>query len=1250
VLVLVAPALWFVFAVWVSREASVRSATATAARFGALTLLTSAWWIAGLSVQATNGIEVLRYTETADTVAATSTAHEVLRGLGLWVFYSRDRVGPLIDPAESYTQSLWLLAVTFAIPSLALLGAAVARWRYRSYFAGLLLTGTVLAVGAHPWDDPSPAGRAIKAFLETDTGLAMRSLPRAVPLVALSLAVLLGAGLVALVRRRPSVQAPATVALVALVVAGLPPLWQRTFAAASLRGPEELPGYWHEAADHLTATDDGTRVLEIPGADFTAYRWGTTLDPVTPGLTDRPLAARELVPFGSPPSADLLAAFDRRLQGHIAEPAAFAPIARVLRAGQVLVRSDLQYERYGTPRPRELWDLVGRAPGLGDPVAFGAPRPNLPDPRVPLLDELALSLAPDLADPPPVAVVPVEDVPRIVTAKPTAIPVVVAGDGDGIVDLAAAGLLRGDELLLTSTALDAAQLERALADGAVLVLTDTNRRRGERWGNVRNNRGYTEPAGFEPMVDDLTDNRLPVSPGSGDGARTVAIHRGGLTADATSYGVRNEYLPEDRPANAVDGDPTTAWRTGVNARIVGERLRITLDEPVTVDDLTLLAATGRGTDRFITRARLRFDGGGAIDVDLGPAFREAPGQRIDTGTRRFRQLEIEVLADTAGPRPRYGGLPGAGIAEVDIGGMRLDEVIRLPVDLFRRTGEDSLDHAIAIVLTRLRSAATDAARDDEELALARVVELPAPRRLSVVGAARLSPRAPEGVLDALLGVRAAGRAAGATARSSARLPGIDTRASTAFDGDPSTAWQAPFGTQAGQWLEVRLPSPTAITSLPLGVVADGRHSVPTRVGVEVDGRRVRTVDLPAIDDARDPMTVRPVAIALDQPVEGAVVRLVIDAVRAVTSPDWTTGRAEEAPVAIAEVGIPGLVLASPSGTIDTGCRAGLLGLEGSGPVRLRVQGALADARRGAPLAVTGCGGALELPRGASTLRAAPGRQTGLDIDRLVLRSVPGGDAARTTSTLTPPPGEAPRITVLGAEDDRVSLRVSGAEPGTPFWLSFGQSFNTGWRAVVRDGGRDGETAAAPRLVDGFANGWRVDPDRATFEVSLRFEPQRRVDIALWVSAASALACIALAAFARRGLRRPNTDELPLPLSPFLALNYDGALPSRRRARIVAAGMGLLGLLLVNPVAGAALAFLAHRGMRDDGFRRWIALASPAALIASGTYVVVWSIRHDIPHGFEWPAELARPHPVAWLAVLLLVTDVVVHRAWTAPDT
>ena len=79
----------------------------------------------------------------------------------------------------------------------------------------------------------------------------------------------------------------------------------------------------------------------MPGSDFASYRWGNTVDPITPGLMDRPYVARELIPWGSPATADLLNALDRRIQEGTLDPAGFAAIARRMGVGDVVLRNDL---------------------------------------------------------------------------------------------------------------------------------------------------------------------------------------------------------------------------------------------------------------------------------------------------------------------------------------------------------------------------------------------------------------------------------------------------------------------------------------------------------------------------------------------------------------------------------------------------------------------------------------------------------------------------------------------------------------------------------------------------------------------------------------------------------------------------------------------------------------------------------------------------------------------------------------------
>ena len=163
-------------------------------RIGALTLGVSFWWIAGLWAQGKYGIPILRYTETYETVAKVSNAPELLRGLGYWFFYGDDKLGPWIEPSVAYTQHLWLIGAGYLLAIGGLLAAGALRWKQRGFFVVLLATGTLIAVGANPFDHPSPYGSIFSRFAHMDLGLALRSTPRAVPLIILSLAVLLGAG------------------------------------------------------------------------------------------------------------------------------------------------------------------------------------------------------------------------------------------------------------------------------------------------------------------------------------------------------------------------------------------------------------------------------------------------------------------------------------------------------------------------------------------------------------------------------------------------------------------------------------------------------------------------------------------------------------------------------------------------------------------------------------------------------------------------------------------------------------------------------------------------------------------------------------------------------------------------------------------------------------------------------------------------------------------------------------------------
>jgi arabinofuranan 3-O-arabinosyltransferase len=177
-------------------------------------------------------------------------------------------------------------------------------------------------------------------------------------------------------------------------------------------------------------------------------------------------------------------------------------------------------------------------------------------------------------------------------------------------------------------------------------------------------------------------------------------------------------------------------------------------------------------------------------------------------------------------------------------------------------------------------------------------------------------------------------------------------------------------------------------------VADARHSLPTTIGIAVDGSAVETVAVPPL--TRGPLgTTRHVRLPLPTPLRGTHVRLSFASSHPRRTTDWYTGSRVALPVAVAEVHLPGVRPDAFPSTIDTGCRSDLLTIDGR-PVPIRITGRTASAVGRQGLDLRTCTGAkLTLTAGPHDLVTAPGRATGLDLDRLVLTT-----AAWRSSTAT----------------------------------------------------------------------------------------------------------------------------------------------------------------------------------------------------------------------------------------------------------
>ncbi|MFM8382870.1 MAG: alpha-(1-_3)-arabinofuranosyltransferase family protein, partial [Actinomycetota bacterium] len=573
----------------------------------------------------------------------------------------------------------------------------------------MALSGVVLAVGPHPFADPSPLWRLAVEHPRSAVSLALRSSTRAVPLVVLALALGIGTLLESWQHRQRSGNRSyrAHVAVLALVMVNAPAALQGRLIDPVMTRPQNLPQAWYDVADHLDrrfeAGEIGS-VLLVPGLESAAYRWGYPVDPILPALTKKPFISRDWLPLGSAPFMDLLYALDDSFQSGTADPAAIAPVARMLGADTVMVVNSSQYERFGTIRPERAASILGAdPPGLRRVASFGTPTVN----RAPEDRWSEEGLGFPFSSLPEIVLYAVEDPSS--PARTSAGPVVVAADGTGLVDLAALGVLDGRDIVLAEAALDDDTLRRAVASAPEVIVTDSNRLRAHHWRSSQDVWGATEPVSGILLDQDLFDSRLPVFPRADDSSRTL-IEETPISARATSYGPFLTYQPEFRPAMAVDGDPRTAWRVGVNADPIGQVIEIsTANDPI--ERLTLVQPDPAW--RWITAVEYRIDGGSWTQLELGAESRTAGGQELIL-QRPSRSVSLRIADIEARPPYDRNHGPGVGFAEVIPDGR--SEVVRVPERLTSFLAEDT---PLSFAFTRRRSDPYQPWRQDPEIELVR---------------------------------------------------------------------------------------------------------------------------------------------------------------------------------------------------------------------------------------------------------------------------------------------------------------------------------------------------------------------------------------------------------------------------------------------------------------------------------------------------------------------------------------------------
>lgn len=1191
-----APVLWLLVATW-QGQIGWRRAVQTALRIGAVSLGLSLWWLVKLAQQGRFGADVLSYSETLEAVSATSTSTEVLRGLGYWLFYVRDPYIATTTAADPHMTSGRVVLASFAIVLIGIIGLLGVRWRARAYAATLVAVGMLLAIGAHPIDDMSILQRIVYGDPRSGLSLGFRSSSRAVPLLLLGLALGAGAVVGALraherrteTRRRWSIAA--ALSICALAVVNLPALRDGGYVDEALLRDQDPPTEWIDAARRLSDDAGGGRVMQLPGQESASFRWGYTVDPPLAGLTTKPIITRDWLPLGEPAAMDLFYALDDRIQSGALDPAALAPVARLLGVDTIWLTGDVAFDRFRTARPEPLYELLREGvDGVGSPTAIGEPIANVP--QFPMLDETELSDPAVGGAVPRVSLVPIEEPEALVRAKTTT--VLLAGSGDGIVDTASAGVIDGTELVRYVASLDGGERADALAQADLVVLTDSNRARAHHWRGSQDVVGFTEDGTGTDVMADIADQRLPVFVPLSAADQTIAEQVGPVRATASGYGAPLWYTPEDRAAMAVDGDVDTAWTVADRGDPIGASILIESSTPI--ESLRVVQPLGESVNRWIERLDVEaLDGTILTTVDLGARSRTAQGQVIDLAQSALA-VRLVVRDVAVVERPSFTGLDAVGFAEIDTGGGPTTEWVRLPV-----VEEVDPSTPVAVVMTRHRVSPTDRWRSDPEPVMRRVFELAQTREFVPSITVRLDRRASDRLLADLWGVD--------VPTADRRLLGAPHAAAwAAFDGDPTTAWLSAFGGSVGATITVA-SVPAGTDRLVVRLPDDSRLSRIRALDVHTEAG-VRRVVFADDEDRR---------VVEFEPTSGPI-RLTVAEVDATTTVDRRTFDVVETPVGVSEIEVPGRDAVTLPERLDTGCRDDLVSIDGEA-LPIRIDASTADLLAGRPVTAEICGApTLVLPGGRKTVVTTTGH--GLQVDQVVLGPITDETAA------------AGRPTVVETSRSRTSRVAQVAACPDGCWFVQAEGANRGWSATV-----DGVELGGPEVVDGGMSGWWLPPSDTAREVRTSWQAQRSVDIAIALTAILALVVTLLVVRDRRRRPAAELDEMTV-----------GVCSERVPRRVGAAwsiGAGFVSWLVLGPTSAAVVL--------AAGCAALVLLRRPDVLgvlglggVAVASVIVVSRVRNgDIAADFGFPAaflDLHRPLAVAVLVVVLAVLTDTRRRA------
>jgi arabinofuranan 3-O-arabinosyltransferase len=601
----------------------------------------SAWWLGPVVVLGRWSPPFLDWIEQTADVVREIDLLDVARGTTHWLGFVVTSGGEWWPAGYAVATGPLLVATTALLAGVSLAGLALRGLPERRFLLVTLAVGVAVLAIAHEGPVSSPLAPAAQALLDGPLA-AFRNVHKADPLVRLPLAV----GLAVAVERLASVLAGRRLAvrLMGAAVGGIVLLVVVSPGLSGAIAPHgtfpDMAPQWRQAGAWLSENASGSRALVVPASSFGEYDWGRTIDePIRP-LSTANYAVRDAVPLAPAGTTRVLDAVEERLQTG-QDVGAAVDVLRRLGVRHLVLRNDLDTASAGQPSVTYARSAIRSTPDITLARGFGTTRIDASGERVFPVEIYDIGAAAPMAVTQPVAdVVGVSGGPEDLLAVADA----------GVTGLA---VLDGDRV--------------AGVDPGRRVVTDGYRGR-ERWFGATRGRDTSATL----AADELQGTR-DYRPWDDLGLHSVAVFDGiagvrassSLATDYTLAGLR----PADRPAAALDGDPSTSWVTQFDEHPV---LEVLLDEARSVGRARIQVITDRDRHPGLgvpSRLAVRTDAGEVrVDVPASGQVEVAlPEGTTDTVT-------VEVL-DTDRGEP---GTVLTGLVDVTLDDLEVQEGVVAP--------------------------------------------------------------------------------------------------------------------------------------------------------------------------------------------------------------------------------------------------------------------------------------------------------------------------------------------------------------------------------------------------------------------------------------------------------------------------------------------------------------------------------------------------------------------------------------------